>query len=72
MRWRFLLSNYLMAYDNFQFFEGLGYFGVFLFFLLKELQGLNFFAEFVWKMDSIFLPLVDEAGKFLFANKWNY
>ncbi len=22
-------------------------------------------------MDSVFLPLVDEVGKFFFANKWN-
>jgi hypothetical protein len=46
-------------------------FGVFLFFLLKELQGLNIFAEFIWKIYSVLLPLVDEVGKFLFANKGN-
>ena len=60
-----------MAYDNFQFFDGLGELDVFLFFLLEELQGLNIFLEFIREMDSVFLPLVDEVWKFLFSNKGN-
>jgi hypothetical protein len=38
----------------------------------EQLQSLDIFTEFIREMDSIFLPLVDEVGKFLFANEGNY
>ena len=60
-----------MTDNNFQFFDGLSEFGVFFFLLLEQLQGLDIFTEFIREMDSVFLPLLDEVGKFLFANKWN-
>ena len=66
-----MLSDHLMADNNLQFFNGLSEFGVFFFFLLEQLEGLNIFAEFIREMDSVFLSLVDEVGKFLFANKRN-
>ncbi len=71
MRWRFFLSNHLVTDYNFQFFDGLSEFGIFFFLLLEKLQGLHIFTEFIREMDSVFLSLVDEVGKFLFANKWN-
>ena len=67
----FFLSNHLVTDYNFQFFDGLSEFGIFFFLLLEQLQGLNIFTEFTREMDSVFLPLVDEVGKFLFANKGN-
>ncbi len=65
------LSNHLVTDYNFQFFDGLSEFGVFFFLLLEQLQGLDIFTELIREMDSVFLPLVDEVGKFLFANKRN-
>ena len=65
------LSDHLVTDNNFQFFDGLSEFGVFFFLLLEQLQGLDIFTEFIWEMDSVFLPVVDEVGKFLFANKRN-
>jgi hypothetical protein len=66
-----LLSNHLMAYHNFQFFDGLSEFDVFFFFLLEQLQGLDIFTEFIRKMNSVLLALVDEVGEFFFSNKGN-
>ncbi len=65
------LSNHLITDCDFELFDGLGEIGVFFFFLLEELQGLNILAELIREMDSIFLPLLDEVGKFLFANEGN-
>ena len=66
----FLLDHLVTDY-NFQFFDGLSEFGVFFFLLLEQLQSLDIFTEFIREMDSVFLPLVDEVGKFFFANKGN-
>jgi hypothetical protein len=60
-----------MADNNFQFFDGLSEFGVFFFLLLEQLQSLDIFSEFIGEMESVFLPLVDEVGKFFFSNKGN-
>lgn len=67
----FCLSNHLMTDYNFQFFDGLSKFGVFFFLLLEQLQSLDIFTELIREMDSVFLPLLDEVGKFFFANKRN-
>ena len=67
----FFLSNHLVTDYNFQFFDGLSEFGVFFFLLLEQLQSLDIFSELIREMDSVFLSLVDEVGKFLFANKGN-
>ena len=58
-----------MAYNNFQFFDGLGDFGVFFFFLLQQLQGLDIFFEFVREMVDVFLSQKDEVGEFFFSYK---
>ena len=58
-----------MAYNNFQFFDGLSEFGIFFFLLLEQLQGLDIFTEFIREMDSVLLPLVDEVREFFFSNK---
>jgi hypothetical protein len=67
----FCLSNHLVTDNNFQFFDGLSEFGVFFFLLLEQLQNQDIFTELIREMDSVFLPLLDEVGKFFFANKGN-
>ena len=47
------LSDHLITDCDFELFDGLGEIGVFFFFLLEELQGLNIFAEFIREMIGV-------------------